>query len=121
MCSSPRYRIQVVVLQHAYAFVRESAVVGDLRHDCFFSSAMGAAAEAARHVRVDPIHRFEVARSQRRGVRSLWNPHAATVWLQILWMPVPSRCDGHHKMVGCAPVGRIMSAPATFGLMHCSE
>ena len=47
--------------------------------------------------RVDPIHRFEVARSQCPGVQSLRNPRAATVWLQILWMPVPSRCDGHHE------------------------
>ena len=34
----------------------------------------------------------------------------ATVWLQMLWMPVPSRCDGHHKMVGSAP----MSGHGTF-------
>jgi hypothetical protein len=31
-------------------------------------------------------------------------PCAATVWLQMLWMPVPSRCDGHHEMVGSAPM-----------------
>ena len=24
----------------------------------------------------------------------------ATLWLQMLWMPVPSRCDGHHKNDG---------------------
>jgi hypothetical protein len=28
----------------------------------------------------------------------------ADVWLQMLWMPVPSRCDGHHKMAGSAPM-----------------